>query len=921
MGRLTTKQERIMKKKFIAFASIALALVGCVKNEIENPQPAGIKYLEVSTPATKTTLDEDGLTLLWKNGDKIKVNNHNSIGLQAEKNKGTSAEFGFTAAEKPEAPYYAVYNATRAYGYGEQGGPHTYKLSLDYNNYTQKWYENSFDPEYSVLYCKSETENIVFNHAMSYIKITPTLGEENVNIARIDVIAKNGEIVSGRMIIDTETGNLTPYRDNKSYVTMAGPAEGVALGKSFLIAIPPQEYASGLKIRIVDVNGNMMEKSTKAITTERGKVHSNSVEYAHTAVAPALATAAEVSSSTANFTWTLGKDAATDVAKAWTIQCSASSDFADATEYTIPEGKGADVWNNITPKFCFGGLEQATTYYFRVKSGEDGLWSEVVSATTATYDKKTVVTENAQEGDVILAEDFAASAVSAEVATKAAGVTDGTFKKYTDSFTVANASSSYIPAALKNWGFARGTGSANLYANQGHLKLGTGSAQSYLVTPELAAIPENKVATLEVTLTLAVYPDDASRVTKFIVSSESGSMSATNLFTCDAPFLNKVEANLASSSDDRKKWATYTVQLPKVMQGQRLMIAASNNAGNNRLLINDVKAKIVALEDYVDLPTATATEVSSSTVSFTWGYATATAAEDANRKYEFGLYKDAACSQLVVSYKTDANQACWKSRKPKFCFGCLEPNTTYYFKVKDVDADRESEVVSSKTSEFTIKTMPTSAASEGDIILAEDFSEIFLGGEPVIGAAAACTKYAEANVFETLSGEFPTCVYNADSDEKALTNDTALSGKRLEKWSYAFNSGSSIYAHVGCVKLGTGSNNTWLTTPVLSAIPDGKKADLEITVTLAAWSGATTTGFVYAGNIADKASITAATNVVKSSSLATVVGAWNTYKVTLTGVDNTMRLAIGPDNDTAKTAKGKGRMVVNDVVVKIKALK
>lgn len=919
-------------KKIIRFSAVAAVLamtVSCAKEKEVTPvnpveSEDAVFYISASAPESKAYLGEDGVTILWKNGDKIKVNNHNSIGLQEEKNFGETAEFGFTAAEQPEAPFYAVYNATRAYGYGEVGGEHTYKLSLDYNNYTQKWVEDSFDPEYCVLYGSSETAGIQFHHAMAYIKVTPTLGTENVNIARVIIFAKGGEMLSGRMIIDTENGELTAYRDTRDYVTMAGPAEGVALGKSFMIAIPAGTYEQGLKFRFVDVDGNMMEKSTKTFTAQAGVIYPISAVYENPVACPPVATAAEVTSSTACFTWTMGGTATEDAAKEYTIQCSASADFSDATEYTIPTGSASSVWDNNTPKFCFGGLNQNTKYYFRVKNGADAAWSDTVSATTAAYDK-TVVSTDANVGDVILAEDFADLAVQAEIVAGAAGVSEtGTgFNKHTGSYTIATASATYLPESLKNWGFARGTGSANLYANQGHVKLGTGGAQSYLVTPVLNAIPADKSATLEVTLTLSVYPDannDLKNVTKFIVSSEKGTMSATNLFTCESAFMNKVEADLT----DNKKWVTYTVELANVLQGERLMIAAANNAGNNRLLVNDVKAKIIALDAIVEAPVAKATEVSSSTVSFTWGYATATAAEDANRNYEFGLYKDAACSELVVSYRTPAqttDKGCWKLRKPKFCFGALQPNTTYYFKVKDTDAEVESAVVSAKTSAFSIVTMPTTAAAAGDVILAEDFSEVFLGGEPVIGAAAACTAYAEANVFETLSGAFPTCVFNLDTDEKALTNATALSGKRLEKWSYAFNSGSSIYAHVGCVKLGTGSNNTWLTTPVLSAIPAGKKADLEITVTLATWSGAVTTGFVYAGNIADKASITTATNVIKSSSVTTSVGAWNTYTITLSGVDNTMRLAIGPDNDTSKTAKGKGRMVVNDVVVKIKALK
>ncbi len=482
----------------------------------------------------------------------------------------------------------------------------------------------------------------------------------------------------------------------------------------------------------------------------------------------------------------------------------------------------------------------------------------------------------------------------------------------------------FSESTVKDWGFSRGTGTGNLYAAQGFFKLGTGGAQSYLVSPELNAIPAGKKAKLEVEVTLAAYPDDKANVTKFFVSSAAGTMSATNMFTPGVKTSNKVEASLAADAAERIKWVTYTVNVEDVLSGERLIIGAAKDAGNNRLQVSDVKARILTLEDAepapVPAPVATATEVSSSTVSFEWGYEGATAAQDSGCSYEFGLYSDVDCENLVVKYKSTGNQ-CWEGRKPKFCFGGLQPNTTYYFQVKDAATGVESNIVSAKTTSFTNVTIPATVAT-GDIILAEDFGELILGGEFVIKAASACTKLGEANVYETLSGAFPTCYLAKAGEEKGLTDGNAKKGKRLEKWSYAFNSGSSVYSHVGCVKMGTNSNNTWITTPVLSAIPAGKKADLEITVTLAAYDDAAVkTAFVYAGNIANEANISTAQNVIKSSQITTAVGSWKTYTVTLSGVDNTMRLAIGPDNDVAKTAKGKARMFVNDVVVKVTALK
>lgn len=307
------------------------------------------------------------------------------------------------------------------------------------------------------------------------------------------------------------------------------------------------------------------------------------------------ATAEEVTSSTACFGWSTEDGIAADKAKPWTIQCSTSSKFNGATEYTIPAN--CDAWTENFLKFCFGGLVSNTKYYFRVRTGE-GDWSNVVNTTTLEYDK-TVVSANAKAGDVILAEDFASLAIHGDKVALAVGVDEkGTgFKANWSSYTIANQDKNELPEAIKNWGFSRGTGSANLYAAQGFFKLGTGSAQGYLVSPELNAIPDGKKAKLEVTVTLAAYLDDKNRVTQFVVSAQKGTMTANGLFTPTSGTDNKVIGDLDSDADARCKWITYTVEIDNVLAGDRIVVGAANNAGNNRIQVSDVKAKIVSLAD------------------------------------------------------------------------------------------------------------------------------------------------------------------------------------------------------------------------------------------------------------------------------------------------------------------------------------
>lgn len=891
--------------------------VSCAKEKVVTPvEPVesedAVFYISASAPESKAYLGEDGITILWKNGDKIKVNNHNSIGLQAEKNFGETAEFGFTAAEQPEAPFYGVYNATRAYDYGK-GGAYTYRLSLDYNNYTQTWYEDSFDPEYSVLYGSSQkAAGIQFHHAMAYIKVTPKLGTEDVKIAKVMIFAKGGEMLSGRMYINTVTGELTEYRDTRDYVTMAGPAEGVALDNSFMIAIPAGTYEQGLKFRFVDVDGNMMEKSTKTFTAQAGVIYPISAVYAHTAVAPAaVATACEVSSSTANFTWTLGKGAETDVATAWTIELAKDAAFTQkVATYDIPASNAC--WKDIQPKFCFGGLEQDTEYFFRVCVTDQDNWSDVVSATTTKFDL-TVVTENAQAGDVILAEDFHDSCEGGESVTKAAGygTKEKALKKYTDAGATMNNASTWGPwaeASFGNWGWTRPSGSATFYPNQGHIKLGRAGDNSFAVTPVLSAI--SGFADVEVEVTAAVYPDatDRAKTKEFFVATLKGEFDTNHtiaITTMDLP------GKVVIPMTDNTKWVTYKATLYGVAGDDHLVIGSNYNAGNVRLLISDVKVTVKAVSSFA----ATACEVSSSTLCFTWGYAGATAAQDINHPYTIALYRDEACTDLVISHNITANNSIWASLKPKFCFSGLAQSTTYYFKAKDTSAGgSESQVVSATTTAFTQVTMPSSAASEGDVILAEDFAALNVDGEIVAKAAG----------YRPSDGKF----YNKTSSFTIANATTSYLPAAYKDWGFARRSGgANLYANSGHIKLGTGGAQSYLVTPRLSAIPDGKSATVEVTVTVAVYPDANND----LKNLT-KAVVSAETGTMGSSNLLSLTStplankaeitlnlsktAWNTYTVTLSNVTNANRLMIGGLNDA-----GNNRLLINDIVVKISELK
>lgn len=905
-----------MKKNFIyTLASVALVVVGCAKNEIENPQPAGVTVIEVSAPESKAVIAEDGVTVNWQVGDKIKVNDKNSVGLTTDDiTSPTSAKFTFN--EVLEKPFYGMYNAAAGYqfkvGEDEEGGPHC-RVNLDS---PQTYVKGSFDAKVATYWGKSSTLAIPFEHAMAYIKVTPTAGTApEAKIAYIMLSSRSGkETLSGRFHLYFNDGHMAPvagHANNRTFVVMNGPAEGVELGNPFIIAVPVQEYAGGLLVRIVDTEGNYMDRNLKAFDAVAGNLYNVSTSFIPTGTAPAIATPCEVSSSTANFTWTLGKGAATDYAKAWTIELAKDADFNNVV-VTREISAGNACWKSIQPKFCFGGLEQGTTYYFRVKSGEEGVWSEVVSATTTTFDL-TVVTEYAQAGDVILAEDFHDSCEGGESVAKSAGygTKESSLKKYTDAGATMNNASKWAPwddATFGNWGWTRASGSATFYPNQGHIKLGRADDNSQMVTPALSAI--SGFADIEVEVTAAVYPDNADRanVKEFFIATVKGDFDANHTIAIKSLDL---PGKVVVPMTDNAKWVTYKATLYGVAGDDHLVIGSNYEAGNTRLLVSDVKVTVKALSGNF---AATACEVSSSTLCFTWGYAGATAAEDINHPYEIALYRDAACTDKVISHNITANNSIWASLKPKFCFSGLERSTTYYFKVRDTAAEVESSVISATTTAFSKVTMPTSAAKAGDVILAEDFADLNVDGEIVAMAAG----------YRPSDGKF----YNKTSSFTIANNTVSYLPEAYKDWGFARRSGgANLYANSGHIKLGTGTAQSYLVTPQLSAIPNGKSATVEVTVTVAVYPDANNdlknlteavvsaeTGTMGATNLLTLTS-TPLENSAKIS-LKLSKTAWNTYTVTLSNVTNANRIMVGGFNNA-----GNNRLLVNDVVVKIKDLK
>ncbi|MBP5636999.1 MAG: calcineurin-like phosphoesterase C-terminal domain-containing protein, partial [Bacteroidales bacterium] len=342
-----------------------------------------------------------------------------------------------------------------------------------------------------------------------------------------------------------------------------------------------------------------------------------------------------------------------------------------------------------------------------------------------------------------------------------------------------------------------------------------------------------------------------------------------------------------------------------------------------------IRPKAFTVNDYKNQVERTRPEAefisgSSSTLAFGWTTG-GTTAEDADVPYKLELFKDAACTNLLVSYDIEAGHSCWSSKPLRFVFGGLEPSTKYWFKVTNTENGDVSDPVEGQTEAFTVVDATTvSNAGVGDIILAEDFSEISWGPDELSGAAGFIPS---PKILSAPSGVNPSGVFTAydNTGQRIFGTGIDLGSSRLSK-GWGFFGNSSTYLRNAYLRLGASGGRTHMVTPPLSGIPAGKMATIEVTVTATKYdSGMQIAAF------AEKGLTINSTTDASSSSYKKYTGAslssgevfdistvkdFDTNTVTLSDVDSSCQILIGSVEDNG----GKNRFYLSDVKVQIVSL-
>lgn len=334
----------------------------------------------------------------------------------------------------------------------------------------------------------------------------------------------------------------------------------------------------------------------------------------------------------------------------------------------------------------------------------------------------------------------------------------------------------------------------------------------------------------------------------------------------------------------------------------------------------------------------------SSSLAFEWspsGFEDAI--KDCAVPYSFGIYKDSACKELVVSWKTDKDESIWNSDLsegyPQFEFSGLKSGTSYWFSVTDLNRGYTCAPMEAKTDAFTIvEPSKSGQVEEGDVALAEDFSELVWGGNYLKGSAAYSADDRNiADAFDAAEGENPVgggkwkwyLVPAGTEIGLFSTMKNAVASSRLQNWGCVNETvngkpSSTVCGRSGLIKLGAGSYTALLATPVLENLKS--TATIELLFDQALYDSDPTTAAVYVINNSTSASkeggyeVTPAINALEPAAEFTLSAgrAMKTEKITLRNVSPASRIGIGPmRKDGTTPGASQHRMYLDNVIIKV----
>ena len=357
--------------------------------------------------------------------------------------------------------------------------------------------------------------------------------------------------------------------------------------------------------------------------------------------------------------------------------------------------------------------------------------------------------------------------------------------------------------------------------------------------------------------------------------------------------------------------------------------------------LKDSKGEVVKLRIGSAALEAKAVYATSSTLAFTWSVTGFDdAAKDRATAYSFGIYRDAACKDLIVSWQTKESDSIWDGDLadgyPQFEFSGLNSNTSYWFMVTELKSNTSTAPIEAKTLDFAIvEPSATAMVEAGGIAIAEDFSELIWGGNYLSGSAAysaddrnLATAFDKAEGVNPVNGGPWKWYLVGAGTEVGLFNTMkhAVENSRLAQWGYSGEAGSIICGRCGHLKLGGSSYTGLMCTPELVNLKS--IATIEVQFDQARYDSDPTTAAVYVltntkhGGKAGGYAITPTHNDLKPAAEFEIKAGrrFTTEKIVIKNVAPGARIGIGPiRKDGSAAGAVQHRMYLDNIIVKVLA--
>ena len=527
------------------------------------------------------------------------------------------------------------------------------------------------------------------------------------------------------------------------------------------------------------------------------------------------------------------------------------------------------------------------------------------------------------EGDAICVNGVASNALTASEAGSS-----------TASFTISGVSApfqvAYPAASLSS--YSKGEASISIPYEQQYIE-GSYDSSAWVM---LANSSSETISLVPQMAIMCITPTGSGGSIKSISITDLGSGALAGNFSTDFSTLTPISSytsktvtvTSATGVAEGKPWMIVIPASDFCEDGFRLTVTTTDNRcfirtgrPSKAYSAGKVYSFSIDLKHSTAVLSASAGNTTSSSISFSWSHDGYDTQDEVDKTYLISLYANAACTDMLVSHLITPSDACWNNSTPRFVFGGLNPSTKYWFIARDVTGGITSAPVSATTKAFTpVDARYVSNASAGQVILAEDFSEIGWGSSEFDYSAGFYPTDPDLTVPSGLitseDGRYE--VYNANHIR--LFDITSISSSdRLSGWGFFGN--SSVYAYAGYLRVGVTASGarTHIVSPALAGIPNGKDAVIDVTVTSCRNEANDNDVAVF---LEDGSSITHnkwkyyGVTLSEGYPLGTKSREWSTSTVRIAGVSNTNRLVFG----SLSNIDTKNRFCITDIQVRIVSL-